>query len=189
MPRQTEKSALIDGLLRLAAIGGLTAAVIFAPNAIQLFDKPLQKYFKKLDQHARERELRRTITYMKHYRLVTGDYEHGLQLTPKAKRRLKKLSFNEITITKPKYWDRKWRIVFFDIPETSKSSRDGFAAKARGLGFKVLQRSVFVHPFSCREEVVRIAEHFGVSRYVSYIETAHLDNETALVRRFKHLLK
>src|SRR3990167_10237133 len=177
MPRQTEKSIVIDGLLRLAAVGGLTAAVLFAPNAVQLFDKPLQKYFKKLDQRARERELRRTITYMKHYRLVTGDYEHGLQLTAKAKQRLERISFDEAFILHPKTWDKKWRIIFFDIPEPEKSNRDAFAAKLRRLGFKVLQRSVFVHPFPCRKQVEKVAEHYGVTRFVSYIETDHLDNE------------
>lgn len=188
MPRKTDRSVLIDNVLRLAALGGLTVAVLLAPNAVQMFDKPLQKYFKKLDEQDRERELRRALAYMKHYRLITENYEHGLVLTTKAKQRLEKLNFDEISITAPKHWDKMWRIVFFDIPEPQKGNRDAFAAKMRLIGFKVLQRSVFVHPFPCRNEVSRVAEHFRVSRFVSYIETPHIDNEPALIHRFKNLL-
>lgn len=189
MPRRTNNSAIIDNLLRLAAFSGLAVTAILAPNAVQLFDKPLQKYFSNLDENARQRELRRALAYMKHQKLVTEDYEYGLQLTAKAKKRLEKLSFDEISIPKPKKWDKKWRIIFFDIPEPKKSSRDAFAAKIRLLGFKVLQRSVFVHPFPCREEVTKIAEHYRVSRFVSFIETESIDNKPKLIKKFNNLLK
>jgi DNA-binding transcriptional regulator PaaX len=189
VPRRTQSSALIDNLLRLIAFTGMTATILLAPNAIQLFDKPLQKYLNKLDDRDRKRELQKTMAYMKYKQLITEDYEHGLDLTPKAKRRLEKLSFDEIAIPIPKTWDKKWRIIFFDIPEPQKTQRDGFAAKMRQLGFKVLQRSVFVHPFASREEVARVAMHYHVRRFVSYIETTHLDNETVLMHRFKNLIK
>ena len=189
MARVTEKSAIIDGLLKLIALGGITATALLAPNAVQIFDKPLKKYFAKLDERERQRELQRAIAYMKHYRLITENYEHGLAISSKAKDRLIKSNIREIAIKTPKKWDRKWRIIFFDIPEPRKSSRDAFAAKIRSLGFKVMQRSVFVHPFSCREQVKTIAEYYGVARYVTYIVTDHLDNEKALIKRFKHLIK
>jgi len=188
MPRRTDTSLLIDNLLRIITLMSITATALLAPNAIQLFDKPLRKYFKGLDEQDRQRQLRKALSYMKYKNLVTDNYEHGLHITQKAKQRLQKLSFDEIAIPSPKTWDRKWRIVFFDIPEKQKSSRDGFAAKMRLLGFKVLQRSVFVHPFACRNEVVRVAMHYHVRNYVSYIETNHIDNEKVLRQRFKPLL-
>ncbi len=189
MPRRTESSILIDNLLRFIALTGITATALLAPNAVQLLDKPLQKYFKKLDQRASKRELQKAITYMKYKQLVTEDYEHGLNLTTKSKLRLQKLSFDEIVIPIPSVWDKKWRIVFFDIPEKQKGQRDGFASKMRQLGFKVLQRSVFVHPFPCREEVAQAAMHYHVRPYVSYIETDHIDNQAVLMHRFRTILK
>ena len=189
MPRRTDTSYLIDGLLRFITISGITASAILAPNAVRLFDKPLQKYLKKLDEQQRQSKLRKALTYMKYNQLIAEDYEHGLSLTPKARQRLEKLSFDEITIPKPKTWDKKWRIVFFDIPENHKSNRDAFAAKMRQLGFKVLQRSVFIHPFHCREEVARVAMHYHVRKYISYIEANNIDNEAVLKRRFKSILK
>lgn len=41
-------------------------------------------------------------------------------------------------------WDGKWRIVFFDIPETKRQQRKWLAYSLRGAGFKALQKSVFV---------------------------------------------
>jgi len=189
MPKRTESSALIDNLLRLIALAGITSAILLAPNAVQMLDKPLQKLFKKLDENEQKREIAKVLMYMKYKKLITDNYEHGLNLTPKARKRLKQLSFDEISIPKPRKWDKKWRIVFFDIPEDIKSQRDGFAAKMRILGFKVLQRSVFVHPFPCNEEVARIAMHYHVRRYISYIETDHIDNESILLRRFRSIIK
>lgn len=189
MPRRTEYSEVIDSLLRFIALTGITAAALLAPNAVQFFDKPLQKYFAKLDEEQRKREINKALAYMKNKRLITENYRHGLNLTPKARQRLEKLSFDEISIPTPPRWDGKWRIVFFDIPEPQKSNRDGFAAKMRQLGLKVLQRSVFIYPFPCRDEVARVAMHYHVRRYVSYIETDYLDSEKVLVRRFQNLLK
>ena len=189
MPKHTERSAVIDGILKLVAAGGITATLLIAPNAIQLFDKPIKKYFKDLDEREQRRELQRMLAYMKYNKLISENYDHGLRLTAKAKKRLKKRNYDEITIQKPEDWDNKWRIVFFDIPEAHKSSRDGFAAKLRLLGFKVLQRSVFIHPFPCLDEVMQVASHYRVERFVSYIETSFLDNEAVLITRFKSLLK
>lgn len=189
MSRRTEHSAIIDNLLKLIALGGITVTTLLAPNAVQLLDKPTQKLFKELDKHERERQLRRAISYLKYSHLVTEDYDHGLSLTSRAKQRLVKLSFDEIAIPQPDNWDKKWRIVFFDIPEDKKSRRDGFAAKLRQLGFAVLQRSVFIHPLPCREQVEQVSAHFDVEKYVSYIEADHIDNENLLRKHFRTVLK
>lgn len=188
MPKITDRSALIDGLLKLIAVGGVTAAAIIAPNSLQFLGKPLNKYLIRLDKKARERELKRTLSYLKYSKLITEDYEHGLALTAKAKHRLQQISISELTIPKPNKWDKCWRIIFFDIPESKKTRRDAFAAQVRQLGFKVLQRSVFIHPYPCQEQVATLTEYFRVSKYVSYIETAHIDNESILYKRFKDIL-
>lgn len=48
-----------------------------------------------------------------------------------------------------KRWDKKWRILIFDIPETIRWRRDVFREKLKSLGFGRVQQSVWVsaHPF------------------------------------------
>ncbi len=181
-------SPVIDGLIRLVAIGSITAVALLAPNALQLLDKPLQNYFKKLDARARQREMKRILSYMKRSGLVTENYEHGLRISKKALKRLKHADLETITIKNQPKWDKRWRVIFYDIPEKQKNSRNQLAFKLRSLDCQQLQRSVWVHPFPCEDEINAVAIAYGVETFITYLETTHINNEKALIKRFEHLL-
>ena len=181
-------SALVDNLLRFVIGGGLLATLVIAPNALQVFDKPVQRYLKTLDEKARQRELRRVISYMKYRDFIADNYKHGLQVTKKGHKRVKQHDFDNLTLKRPSRWDKKWRLVFFDIPENHKSGRDALSYKLRTLGFKPLQKSVWIHPFPCRDEIVLVCQTYRVAKYVTYIETAHIDNSHSLQKKFSSIL-
>ena len=141
-----------------------------------------------MDERARERELRRTITYMKSRNLIRGNYEHGLQITNKGRKRFEKIELEQIRVQKQKYWDKKWRIIFFDIPEDKKSGRDALIQKLKQLEFYQLQRSVWIYPYPCRDAIAKIASFYRIDTFVTYIETIHIDNEKKLKEKFKNLL-
>lgn len=187
MARNDTTSAIIDSLLQVLIVGGLLATTLAAPNAIQALDKPLTRYFKVLDKRTREREYRRVLRYMKKQGLIkysTEDYEHGIQITKAGIKRAKQADLDRMNIVRPKSWDEKWRIVFFDIPETDKQARDHFTGKLKALGFRKLQRSVWVHPFPCRDEIATVTHQYDVSRFVTYIETSFIDSQEKLKVRF-----
>lgn len=185
MPRTTQRTTLINGLLRVIALGGITTAALIAPATVSALDRPLQKYLQKLEDSEAKRELNSALTYIRYHKLVAENYLHGLSLTEKARTRLVSQNIQNLTINTPSHWDHQWRIIFFDIPEKYKSKRDGFAARIRELGFAVLQRSVFIHPYPCREEVATLASHFEVDECVTYIETSYIDNDSSLREHFK----
>lgn len=54
-------------------------------------------------------------------------------------------------------WDRRWRIVVFDIPEKTRKTRDYLRAKLYELGFGMLQESVWITPFDI---VADLREYF-----------------------------
>ena len=83
-----------------------------------------------------------------------------------------------------KKWDKKWRMVIFDIPETQKKARYALRAKLKELGFYPLQKSVWVHPFECRDEIDFIIEFFNVSSYVRLAEVNHFDGEKFIKEEF-----
>ncbi len=187
MARNDTTSAIIDGLLNILIAGGLVATTLAAPNALQALDKPLNRYFKKMDKRAREREYRRLLRYMKQQGLIkyrTEDYEHGIQITEAGKSRAEKAELGALFIAQPKKWDQKWQIVFFDIPEINKQARDRLVGKLKELGFRQLQRSVWVFPYPCREEIAIVTHQYGISRFVTYIETSFIDSEEKLKARF-----
>ncbi len=188
MARNSNRSLLIDEILRIATLTTLTATVLLAPNSVQMFDKRIQSYLSKMDKQKREREIQNTLRYIRQQRLISEDYQHGIIVTKKALKRIKEHKVNYIELPSSEAWDGHWRMVFFDIPEKHKSSRDAFAAKIRGLGFKVIQRSVFVYPFECREQVEVLVSHYKVSKYVSYVEVTYIDNQLQLIKKFKGLI-
>jgi len=82
-------------------------------------------------------------------------------------------------------WDKKWRLVIFDVPEKLKKVRDALRYQLKRLGFIELQRSVFVLPFECKNEIEYIVEFYDIRKCVRYIEADHIDNELDLKHKFR----
>lgn len=53
-------------------------------------------------------------------------------------------------------WDGKWRAIIFDIPELSKKDRDFLRRELYWMGFKELQKSVWVFPFDIEKELTTL---------------------------------
>ena len=182
-------AAIVDGILELIATGSVLGAALIAPNLIQVLDKPLAAFLRQLDKRSREREIKRVLYYMKQKELIaTGArYEHGIKLTKAGRKRLAKTNIETVRVVRPVRWDKKWRLVFYDIPEKHKIGRDALASKLRQLGFLKLQRSVWVFPHPCREQVATVTGYYKINRFVSYIETDHIDQAKLLKKRFKEV--
>ncbi len=191
MGRNDTTSAVIDGLLRVGVLGTVTMTMLAAPNALQALDKPLNLLLRKLDARSRDRELRRVIRYMKQQGLLArtaDDYEHGLVLTNAGRARLEKSAYNSLAIKKPTTWDRQWRLIFFDIPEAKKISRNALNTKLKQLGYQQLQKSIWVHPYPSRAEIEAVTDVLGIRKFVTYIEISAIDNAKELEARFSKLL-
>jgi len=107
-----------------------------------------------------------------------------LVLTEKGKEKALSYQIFEMEIREPKVWDQKWRMVVFDIPETQKRKREIFRFHLRNLNFFEFQKSVFVHPFDCRNEIDYIVEYYQLRRYVRFIVAESIDNELHLKSHF-----
>ena len=94
---------------------------------------------------------------------------------------------DEMDIPQPRQWDRKWRIILFDIPETQKGLRDALRMRLKQLGLMELQKSVFVHPYECRNEIDFIIEMYNARSFVRFVEALHIDNELHFEKKF-HLI-
>ena len=61
-------------------------------------------------------------------------------------------------------------MVIFDIPEQHKRARESLRLKLKNLNFYQLQKSVFVFPYHCKNEIEFIAEFFRIKKFITYIE-------------------
>lgn len=142
--------------------------------------KQLRKEWEKVNRQY----LYRIIHEFKYERLVDWkEKEDGsieIVLTEKGKKLALKFSFDEMSIKKPVSWDGKWRIVLYDIPEKKKKAREAFRKKIKELGFYELQKSVFVYPFPCKNEIDFVVEFFEIRNFVRYGEVENLSNESDL---------
>lgn len=109
-----------------------------------------------------------------------------VKLVLEEKGREKALTYNleGLKIKPPQSWDQKWRIVMFDIPHSLRKARDSFRFHLKRLGFFQYQKSVFILPYECKNELDFIIEIYDLRPFVRQITVTQLDNELHLKNHF-----
>lgn len=86
-----------------------------------------------------------------------------ISLTKEGRKKAGIFQIGKLAIKKPKEWDKKWRLLMFDIPEKRKIAREALRGKLRELGFCKFQQSIWIHPYDCIAEVELLKGFFGLS--------------------------
>ena len=105
-------------------------------------------------------------------------------LTDKGKKKAITFNIDNMEIKKPKVWDKKWRLVIFDIPEKKRQARDVLRETLKRLGFYEFQKSVFTHPYPCQDEMDYLIEYYNIRSHVRIVTATELDNEIHLRKIF-----
>jgi len=186
MARITPKTQVIDGILDTLMLGGLVSAALVAPNMVQIVASTYIKHMSKRDQ---KREVQKIMQYMKRQAVITikeVDELYEVTITEKGRQRAVRHNFDNLQIAPQKTWDEKWRIVIFDVPESYGYARRVLTTKLQSMGFKLLQKSVWVYPFPCRQEIELIKHVYSeVDPYIIFLETSAIDKHNVLVQKFK----
>jgi len=178
------KSEIVKDILRWLAMAG----IIYIAASSPYFVLKLMKNFKKL------RKYKKGTVYNAFWRLKKAGCikierkgeQIYLRLTEKGKRMAGWLQVDALKIKKPRKWDGKWRIVIFDISQLKKFYRELFRGKLKELGFYPLQKSVWIHPFDCRDEIELLREFFGLAKdEVRLIVAENIESDDWLREIFK----
>lgn len=86
-----------------------------------------------------------------------------------------------------KKWDKKWRMIIFDVPEKKSKERRALSSKLKDLGFYPLQESVYIYPFECQNELDFICGFLSIDRYVNYCVLKTLDKREGELKVFFNL--
>ncbi|MBI5645077.1 CRISPR-associated endonuclease Cas2 [Candidatus Kaiserbacteria bacterium] len=81
-------------------------------------------------------------------------------------------------------WDKRWRVVIFDVPEKRRNIRDRLRKTMRAFGFERLQDSVWVYPHNCEEIIALLKAELRVGFSVLYMLVEQIENEKYLKERF-----
>jgi len=84
-------------------------------------------------------------------------------------------------------WDRKWRIVIFDIPQELHKNRNCFRQKLKTMGFYMLQKSIFVFPYPCEEEIAQICHRLKISDHIDIIKADYVGFHQQEIKNFFNL--
>lgn len=149
-------------ILSTLLVAGFLAIAVTMPNAVQLF-----KYFKPKNAYDRAR-VKQSIGHLERRGLVMRK-GGGFILTTKGARKATHYKIKSMRITRQKIWDKKWRIIMFDIPEKKRSARRAINYTLRRIGCVSYQKSVFITPFPCESEIDLVGNYFEIRKHIKLI--------------------
>lgn len=108
-----------------------------------------------------------------------------IALTEEGRKRAGKYQIDELALERPRKWDNRWRIVVFDIPNSSTLVRNVFRRKLKELGFYALQKSIWVYPHKCEEEIALLRDFLGADpSQIRFIEAGKIERDKVLRKYF-----
>lgn len=169
----------VEESLRILAGFGVVGIALLMPGLAkvitsELRDRERQRY-RRMWQRLQERKL---------VKIKETSDGQVVEITQAGFKKALKYKIEEMKIKKPKKWDGKWRIVIFDVPEKKKGARDIFRRYLQYLNFEMLNKSVFVHPHPCFDEVEFLRQISGIGREVTYIVASSIETSKNLRRHF-----
>ena len=174
-----------QAILATLGIAGVVTLAAVAPNCAQL----LKYIIKSPSQRAsRYHYIKSVVGKMAKNGLVgfakNNQGQTVVRLTDRGRKELELYGLGSQTISKPRRWDGKYRLIIFDIKEWKRGVRDELRQWLKQLGFLPLQRSVWVYPYECRQVIVLLKAYFKIGREVLYITADEIENDRWLKREF-----
>ena len=166
----------------LAAVGltGILLVSMAAPNTLQLLGKFAgNKYrFKNQTKNALSKLASKGyVTFVekggKRYARITETGRRALNL--------EQMKFSD---GPRRRWDKRWRVVMFDISEKRRATRDSLRRTMREMGFFRLQDSVWMYPYDCEDVVALLKADLEIGNSVLYMVVEHIENDRHLRENF-----
>ncbi len=166
-------------ILDSVATAGILSIALMAPNVIRTMSK-----LGILPNPRRKEYVSSSASKLTKRGLMK--FENGYyQLTEKGERILRRWEFSNYQLRKPKKWDRKWRIVIYDISEKRKGKiRRQIFDLFKTAGFYRLQDSIWVYPYDCEDIIGLLKTDFGVGKETLYIIANEIENDKYLREHF-----
>ena len=180
---ERRKGYLQQALLAAVAVPGILLIAAAAPNVLQLIEKiPGNKYkfnyrMKSVASRLAEQGLVKFIERGgRKYLEITDKGRHVLEVEQQAA---------ALKARARRRWDKRWRMIVFDIPEKYRKTRDRLRLTLRSLGFIQLQGSVWVYPYDCEEVIALLKSDLRVGASVLYTIVEKIENDAELKRQFR----
>ncbi|MBI5613688.1 CRISPR-associated endonuclease Cas2 [Candidatus Gottesmanbacteria bacterium] len=177
------KYAPIKEVLSLIGRGAVISSALLSVSGAASIAKLLRESpdwdsWKRYNVSYLQRTLRR-LAAQKHVEVSETNDMSIVSLTKLGKRKILKYSQDTIKVDKPDHWDRKWRLVMYDIPSSRRELSEVLRQALRTLGFYKMQESVYVYPYPCFEQIEFLREFYALGDIVQYMLVDKIENDEA----------
>jgi DNA-binding transcriptional regulator PaaX len=100
--------------------------------------------------------------------------------TAAGEKLLEEWQMSNYKIKRPRKWDKKWRVIIFDIPEKKRAARTEVRHILTEAGFQRLQDSVWVYPYDCEDVIGLMKNDLGIGKHLLYMVVDQLENDRFL---------
>ena len=172
--------------LLILLVGGLILSFEKSPAKMHRNLWLLAKEWKKVNQQSLYRSVQRLSSQKLLEKKSLPNGSCILVLTKEGKRqaRIQQLFGSSIRFKNKKDWDKKWRVILFDIPEKSRRFRGILREHLYELKFYKLQQSVFVSPYPCEKQLAELVSLYKAEAFVRLMTVDWVDNEERLRKHF-----
>ena len=176
--KRRRKQDIQKAILSTIAVSGLLTLAVVAPNTIQLlrsFGVDPRKRQGEIIKRARDKLVQKGFLF----------YENRfLKITKKGKEELDRIKLKDWEVEKPKKWDKRWRMLIFDIPEYKRSVRDKIRQTLAHVGFVKVQQSVWIYPYNCEDFVTLLKADFKIGKDLLYLIVDSMENDKNFRKKF-----
>lgn len=180
-PKQEKINPTVKEILVLLAAGAFIPAMVLFPG-LPLIIKPFLDYKKEKDyqkwkqfNQTRLKQSLKRLQKQKVIEVVPSAQGDILKITENGKRKVLQFELENLKLNKK--WDGKWRLIIYDIPKNKKKERNYFREILKRLDCFQLQKSVYLTPYPCEDEIEYLRQYFGIGDEVKILKVANLENE------------
>jgi len=171
-----------QAMLTAVVMGGVVLVAATVPNAAQLL-----RFFPGFKKGARfnykAKSVLGRLADKGCIEFVEEDGKRYARITEKGEQMLQ-FETEKAAMAKKRRWDRRWRVVIFDIPERRKSVRSKLRRYMQEYGFVRLQDSVWVYPHDCEDLIALVKANFRIGADVLYLIVEQLEHDKHLREHF-----
>lgn len=175
----------VKDILLIIGVTGFVAASLVMPGLPKALSPFLKKQYKKWG-HFNQRRLRSELSRLEKRGVIEKVSQDGqivFRMTDKGKDKLIKYHLDEISLKKGS-WDKKWRLVAYDISKDKKNQAEAFRSLLKKMGFLKLQKSLWLTPYQCDQEIEFLRNLYSLGSDVTVLTITGLKGETAYKQYF-----
>lgn len=181
--KETKINPRVKDILKLIGIGVIASTAILVPGAAVVMGLSIKEYDKYKERHEENIlgkykmwRVRQIIDRLEKQKIIKIK-DDIISISSKGKQKLLQYQLQEMRLKEKA--DGKWRIVIYDIGELNKKDREAFRGMLRRLKFLQLQKSVYLTPFPCTDEIEYIRQRFHIGGNVKMIVATALEDAEA----------